>query len=260
MLIKTWYLLGLLLLSLVFSFAEAAKYLTEKPDILIPCSLDDAGFNNCLGRNLQVMLTNWKDGVPGTKTVGPWEPFSIKRVKLSQNDNSALAINADLRNIVVRGASQAVVKETRYNQKQYKLRALLNIPKLSFDFDYKVRGNILVLNLNGQGKGQFEAGKITMVVELDVKPRITPEANFADLQHVKTNIPEIGSFKVKLNNLFGGDKQLEETAHTIINENWRQFVDILRPAIEQAIEAVMSDRFTKLLNYLPATYLIENFH
>lgn len=35
----------------------------------------------------------------------------------------------------------------------------MQVPKLSFDFDYKLKGNILVLNLDGQGKGQIEAGK-----------------------------------------------------------------------------------------------------
>lgn len=101
--------------------------------------------------------------------------------------------------------------------------------------------------------------KISIVVEIDVKPRVTPEATFADVEHVKVNFQEIGNFKVKLHNLFA-DKQLEDSAHTLINENWRQFYEILRPAIEQAIEAVMLDRYKKILNYLPATYLIADFH
>ncbi|KAM8704964.1 hypothetical protein ACLKA7_009425 [Drosophila subpalustris] len=257
--IKICHLLGFLLIFLLLSVTEAAKYLTEKPDILHPCSLNDAGLNNCLGKNLQVFLTTWKDGLPGTKTVGPWDPLLIKRVKLSQNGNNALSINADLRNIHVRGVSQAIIKETRYNHQQYKLKTVMQAPKLSFDFDYKLKGNILVLNLDGQGKGQIEADKITIVVEIDVKPRITPEAIFADVERVKVKFQELGNFKVKLNNLFA-DKQLEDSAHALINENWRQFYEILRPAIEQAIEAVMLDRYKKILQYLPATYLIADFH
>lgn len=93
-----------------------------------------------------------------------------------------------------------------------------------------------------------------------MKPRSTPEATFSDVQHIKIKITDIGNFKISLPNLFGDDKLLEETAHTIINENWREFIDILRPAIEQAIEAVVKDRLTKILNYIPTTYLIENFH
>lgn len=256
--IQILYTFGVLLL--VLTVTEAANYLTEQPDVLVPCSLDDPGFSTCLAKNLQVLVTTWKDGLPGTNIVGPWDPLAIKRVKLSQTGNSAVSINADLRNILVRGASQGTVKEARYNSKEYKLKALLYIPKLSYDFDYKMRGNLLVLNLNSQGKGHFECDKLTAVLELEVKPRITPQANFADVQNVKVYFPEIGNFKIKLNNLFGGDKQLEDTAHMIINENWRQFYDIMRPGIEQAIQAIALDRFKKILSYLPANYLIKNFH
>lgn len=45
-------------------------------------------------------------------------------------------------------------------------KALFAVPKLSFDFDYKVKGHVLALNLNGQGKGQFEAGKNLDIVDL----------------------------------------------------------------------------------------------
>lgn len=99
-----------------------------------------------------------------------------------------------------------------------------------------------------------------MLMELAVKPRSTPEATFADVQKVKVAFREIGNFKIKLNNLFGGNAELESTAHTLFNENWRQFYEILRPAAEQAIEAVMLDRVKKTLNYVPATYLIQDFH
>lgn len=99
-----------------------------------------------------------------------------------------------------------------------------------------------------------------MFLELAVKPRHTPEATFADVQKVKVSFKQIGNFKIKLNNLFGGNTELESTAHTLFNENWRQFYEILRPAAEQAIEAVMLDRAKKTFDYVPATYLIQDFH
>lgn len=167
-----------------------------------------------------------------------------------------------------------------YNAQRYVAKALFAVPKLSFDFDYKVKGHVLALNLNGQGKGQFEAGKnweslpsiysyliklffiekLVIVMEFAVKPRRTPEAIFADVQKVKVSFREIGNFKIKLNNLFGGNAELESTAHTLFNENWRQFYEILRPAAEQSIEAIMLDRTKKTFDYVPATYLIHDFH
>lgn len=98
------------------------------------------------------------------------------------------------------------------------------------------------------------------MIEIAVKPNHTSDATFADVQKVKVSFREIGIFKIKLNNLFGGNAELESTAHTLFNENWRQFYEILRPAAEQSIEAIMLDRVKKTFDYVPATYLIQDFH
>ncbi|KAH8358407.1 hypothetical protein KR093_000042, partial [Drosophila rubida] len=233
-------------------------------DALIPCSLDGPNFNDCLLKNLQVIFVNWTDGLPGTNTVGPVDPFFIKQLKLSRSspkiDNNPININVDVKNIRVSGVSQAKLIDLNYDPNQHLVKAVLYIPKLRFDSDYKVKGNVLLLNLNGQGKGFFETEKVTAHLAVSVKARATPDATFCDVQSVKVGFPEIGGFKIKLDNLFGGDKQLEEAAHAIFNENWRQFYEILQPAIEEAIQAVMLDRTKKIFNYVPANYILENFH
>lgn len=45
--------------------------------------------------------------------MGSFDPLYIKRVKFSQDTNNAIAINADLKEVHVAGAGQAVVKEAR---------------------------------------------------------------------------------------------------------------------------------------------------
>lgn len=93
-----------------------------------------------------------------------------------------------------------------------------------------------------------------------MKPRTSPEAIFADVQSVKVSFREIKQFRIKLENLFGGNKDLEDTAHTLFNENWRDFYEVLRPAVEQTVSGVLLDRFKKTFNFVPATYLIKDFH
>ncbi|XP_060648516.1 uncharacterized protein LOC132786111 [Drosophila nasuta] len=258
--IKIGISLGLLLLSLGLPATEAGKYLTTQPSELTPCHLGDPSFESCFTKNMQTIFITWNNGPPGSNNLGPFDPLTIKRLKISQAGNNVITINADFKNLVVKGASQAVVKKATYDPDRGLVKGLLSIPKLRFEFDYKLKGHVLLLNLNGQGNGFFETEKITTLVEVVVKPRITPDASFSDVQSSKVTFPEIGGFRIKLNNLFGNDKQLEETAHTIFNENWRQFYDILQPAIEQAIQAVMLDRANKIFSYVPANFIIENYH
>ncbi|KAH8267795.1 circadian clock-controlled protein daywake [Drosophila bipectinata] len=241
---------------LVFvSAGEASKYLAEKPDFLTPCVEGD---NPCLTSNFQSFFRQWKDGIPGNNAVGSFDPLYIKRVKFSQDANNAIAINADLKEVYVAGAGQAIVKEASYNN--YVAKALITVPKLRFNFDYKVKGHVVALNLNGHGSGYFESENALIYLEMAVKPRTSPEGIFADVQSVKVSFREIKQFRIKLENLFGGNKDLEDTAHTLFNENWRDFYEVLRPAVEQTVSGVLLDRFKKTFNFVPATYLIKDFH
>ncbi|EDW67424.1 uncharacterized protein [Drosophila virilis] len=258
--IQIFNFLGLLLVSMLATLAVASNYLAEKPNFLTPCVLEDPNFNKCLATNLQGIFVQWKDGIPGTNTVGSMDPLFLKRVKFTQDANNAIALNADLQNVNVIGSSQLTIKEANYSPSKYVAKALIFVPKLRFEFDYKVKGHVLALNLNGQGKGYFESENVVVGLEIAVKARSAPEGTFADVQRVKVYFREIGSFHIKLKNLFGNNAELDRTAHTLFNENWRQFYDVLRPAIEQTFETVLLDRTKKIFAYVPATYFIHNFH
>lgn len=97
-------------------------------------------------------------------------------------------------------------------------------------------------------------------MDMAVKPLSTPEGTFADVQRVKIALREIGNFHINLSNLFGDNAELNNAAHTIFNENWREFYEVLKPAIEQTFETVLLDRTKKIFAYVPATYFIHNFH
>ncbi|XP_016938254.4 circadian clock-controlled protein daywake [Drosophila suzukii] len=258
MLIKVSKFLSLF--SVLLAAAEGAKYLAEKPDFLTPCIVGDPSLNACLTSNFQTFFRQWKDGIPGNNAVGSFDPLYIKRVKFAQDANRAIALNADLKEVYVAGAGQAVVKESSWDQSHYVAKALISVPKLRFNFQYKVKGHVVALNLNGHGNGYFEAENALIYLELAVKPLTTADGVFADVQSVKVSFREIKQFRIKLENLFGGNKDLEDTAHTLFNENWRDFYEVLRPAVEQTVSGVLLDRFKKTFIYVPATYLIKDFH
>ncbi|XP_022213665.1 uncharacterized protein LOC111068457 [Drosophila obscura] len=250
----------LIILVVLTATAEGLKYLAEKPDYLTPCIAGDPSLNSCLSKNLQTLFHQWKDGIPGYNAVGSLDPLYIKRVKFSQDSSQAIAINADLQNVYMTGGSQAVVKEASYDPKHYAMKALVYVPKLRFQFDYKVKGHVIALNLNGHGSGYFEAEQALLQMEMAGRPRVTPEGAFAEVDRVKISFRDIKQFHIQLNNLFGGNKALEDSAHMLFNENWREFFEVLRPAAEQTVEGVLLDRMKKTFAYVPVSYFIKDFH
>lgn len=75
--------------------------------------MGDPNFIVCLTKNFQSFFRQWKDGIPGYNAVGSFDPFYIKRVKFTQDASRSIAINADLKEVYVAGAGQALVLESR---------------------------------------------------------------------------------------------------------------------------------------------------
>ncbi|EDW81394.1 uncharacterized protein Dwil_GK11044 [Drosophila willistoni] len=256
--IKNSKSLSLLLFSII-TIVGASKYLAERPSYLTPCVTGDSGFNKCLASNFQTLFHQWKDGIPGTNTVGSLDPLFIKRVKFTQDPQRSIALNADLHDVYVTGGSQSVVKEARYDADRHVAKAVVFIPFLRFAYDYKVKGHVVALNLNGHGKGFFELQNAEVIFVLSVTPDVQGDVSFAKVDSMKVSFHKIGNFHIQLDGLFE-DKELERSANMLFNDNWREFYEVLRPAAEQTVEGVLLDRFRKTFNYVPANYFIKDFH
>lgn len=83
-------------------------------DFLTPCDLDDSSFGQCLSKNLQHVFVEWKDGLPGTNTLGSLDPLVLKTLTITQaNPNNVIQFKSNMRNVHMSGASQLIVKKAR---------------------------------------------------------------------------------------------------------------------------------------------------
>lgn len=81
---------------------------------------------------------------------------------------------------------------------------------------------------------------------------------FCDVENVKIEIKEIGNFRINMENLFNGQKALEDSTNALFNQNWREFYDVLRPPIEQTLQVILLDRFRKIFKYVPSTFFVAD--
>ncbi|XP_017488307.1 PREDICTED: protein takeout-like [Rhagoletis zephyria] len=247
----------LLALTVQISFTES-KHLAKKPDFLIPCDFnDDANLNTCCAKNFQLLLTGWgPSGIPGLN-LGSLDPLTIKRIKVQQN-TPPLVLDAILENLVVTGATEAVVNKVVLDKKTLVLDARLELPKLHAVGNYKVKGSVLGLNINGQGDCTFDASKIRLAFHLTTKLRDEGDLTFSEVLSFKAKILEIGDFHIDVMRLFDGQPELTSTANDLFNQNWRELFGILGPTLEQTLEAVLGDRLMRMYKYIPASYLFVN--
>ncbi|XP_053953090.1 protein takeout-like [Anastrepha ludens] len=234
------------------------EYLRDKPSFLQPCHLHDAGNGKCLANAFENLFTNWRNGVPGLNGLSPIDPFHVKRVRLSQQTENLADIKAELKDVVAHGMSGTKVLKTSVNAKDYTIEFKLRTPAVHVEGDYKVKGRILILNLDS-------AGKMSSTVE-NLEYRIACKADlkqidgeyFFDITSATARIDKVGNFKIHFSNLFGGNKELEESAHDLFNNNWREIFEIMRPAFGQTINTIVLDRYKKILKYVPASYFLDD--
>ncbi|XP_062125560.1 uncharacterized protein LOC133838460 isoform X1 [Drosophila sulfurigaster albostrigata] len=241
---------------------QAGKYLTEQPDDVIPCSLEDPDFTEILTKNLQTIFINWSDGLPDSDIVGPVDPFYIKELDLKRNsspdDSEQINVNTDLKNIVVKGARRATISNLEYDPAKYEVKVTYEIPSLNIIFDYKVKGTSNSVILDEEGKGQLEVGYVALSFEVILKPRVKDEATFLEVVKVEASFGNVEDLKIKLDDLFGDDQERKKDAHAFLHRNWEDIFENFQPLFDYVARTMLADRAKKILSYIPANFIISD--
>ncbi|XP_011291200.1 protein takeout [Musca domestica] len=240
------------------TLTAAAKVLTEKPGFLTACKRSDPAFGKCFATNLQKCLHEWKSGVPGLKTLGSLDPLHIKRAKFSQGGkNDIISIDMDLANVELMGLSDVIIEDIGSNGNNLDIKFKLTAPNFKWNGDYAMKGNILSLALDSKGKTFMAFEKPTFTLNYKMKLRKEGDYEFADLEKLHLVWEDNANVQFRLENLFNGDKALEDSAHTLLNANWRPIFENLRPVLSQTNEIVLKDILNKIMAYVPANYFFD---
>lgn len=132
---------------------------------------------------------------------------------------------------------------------------LLTLPKLSLKAKYSLNWKIALLNLQGKGDAYTNLGKIRNilmenelwsshlfnVVNTKAKLKLTGSTylkhgvEYIKIDAVNLNV-QPSQVQVRFENLFNGQKGLEEVANDVINQNIKTLQDAVLPEIERGIE------------------------
>ncbi|XP_073840763.1 protein takeout-like [Musca autumnalis] len=236
---------------------NGANIIREKPAFLDICKRSDSGFGQCWAKNTEKMLQEWRSGVPGLKSIGTLDPLHVKRVKISQGGQGGpVAFNMELTKAELSGLGAAIFEDLGSNGNNLDLKLKMTLPSFKLNADYTMQGNILSLPLNSHGKTRMTFQNAVFSCNAHCKLREEGEFMFVDLEKVQIIFEDIGAVQFRLDNLFGGNTALEESAHTLFNENWRAIFEVLRPSLSQTTEIVLKDVLSRILAILPANHYV----
>uniref|UniRef100_A0A1I8PHV7 Uncharacterized protein n=1 Tax=Stomoxys calcitrans TaxID=35570 RepID=A0A1I8PHV7_STOCA len=121
-------------------------------------------------------------------------------------------------------------------------------------------GKLLQLNMDGKGKTEVSMVNALTTLELRLKKRVEGNLIFGVVDKMNTELLDAEDMHLMFQNIFGGNKDLEDSIHVLMNENWRSFFGIVRPGINEAINVIMRRNVEKILEFVPISLVLDGIN
>ncbi|CAD7077894.1 unnamed protein product [Hermetia illucens] len=196
-------------------------------------------------------------GLPGLDSLPPIDPLYVKRIRVDQSGSPAVNLDVELTNIVVRGFNKMKIVESQVDPKDYHWETKIFLPKMSIRGNYGLKGRILLINLNGHGNMSLEID--TLNIDLYTTARLYEKGNFTfcNVTDAKASYT-IDKLKTRFDNLFNGNKELEESTNAFFNENWATLNQALQPIIQSAISEILLKYMRAIFHFIPANFFVSD--
>ncbi|CRK99076.1 CLUMA_CG011971, isoform A [Clunio marinus] len=185
----------------------------------------------CLKNSIESLRPLLKTGkiAPGFVIDG-LDPFLLGDISFSQG------FEVSLFNVKVFGASNLKIEKIRINTESFKIELVAFMPKITTESFYAMRWKISLLDIKGQGNAYTILENVKIVLKLTGTDYQRQGATYLKIDNVQLKI-QPQSIKLRFDNLFNGNKALEDVGNEVINQNVHLLSANMLPLVEQAIGA-----------------------
>lgn len=252
------FICGLIVVNCV-NEVTSVEFYAEKPAFLPSCKIYEPGFTKCSTNTVQKLIDQLIIGIPEVvEEFGPFDPMRVHDIYFKQDNSDVATIRANLSDILVKGFSKTVIKESRVSKKDFSWITKIFLPKMRLDANYKMEGRILLIPLKGSGKMYIEIDNLDII--LYTKTQLYEKAGFT-FDNVTAVRVDLNMTRVRTNfeNIFNGQsKEVERSTNEFFNENWRDFYEALKPIIIETVETILYDIMHKVFELIPANFFVED--
>jgi len=239
----------LLQLSLAFAVVPliSSQSNTQLPPYINVCKKNEPQLSRCMMKSVEQLRPLLARGIPELD-IPPIEPIFIGDLIVAESvPGQGLTITA--KGVKAYGPSKFVLKSLNIVDYPKKFSFELELPQLYAEGLYDIDGRILLIPVKGNGKfhGNFTGGTGDVQIH---NQRVTKNGkDYILAKKIDIKI-RIRNGKLRLDNLFGGDKVLGDVVNETINRNFDLFSAEIIPLIERAL----SKHFKKVGNKIMSRY------
>ncbi|XP_014289106.1 protein takeout [Halyomorpha halys] len=228
--------------------ASSIKLLSKQPEWLkAPCKRKDPNLNECIRSTFQGMFPYFAKGIPEVN-IPRFEPLFIEKIGITKG-HGAVTLTGNFNNLYAHGPSNTTAVSCLFDIENGRFNMGLNIPMITTESQYNLKGNILLLPLIGVGNAKLILRNVTTEVYMKVSfPKVQGE-EVMRVDGMKVEF-RMANCRVHLDNLFNGNKVLGHTVNNFLNKNALEVVEELKENIGENLAVVfkkiMNDAFTRI--------------
>ncbi|XP_071440032.1 protein takeout-like [Hetaerina americana] len=238
-------LLALGALALVISGGEAKSVGSR----FTVCKTKDKDFQDCFKRSAQAALHGvLADGIPEWGFV-PLDPLFVPQMVIATGDGP-VGLTLKFDNSTQIGLKTGHMVKSSADPKNYKFTLEFKLPSYTVIGPYEANGRIILLPITGKGLSNFTYYDVDVTWQIEGKPQTIKGKNY--MEPVKFDV-KIHSERasIDLTNLFNGDKTLSDNMLKFLNENQKDFLGEVEPALNSAFSELFLGLSKHLFKKIP---------
>uniref|UniRef100_A0A1B6C2E4 Lipid-binding serum glycoprotein N-terminal domain-containing protein n=1 Tax=Clastoptera arizonana TaxID=38151 RepID=A0A1B6C2E4_9HEMI len=177
------------------------------------------------------------------------EPLVIPMIMLEQG-TKAVNYKAKLKDIKVFGLSEYKFQTINVQLDKLLLTGKVDFNRVHLVSDYDIKGRALVLPV--EGNGIFKANLTQVMADIIVQCSLVKRKGmeYLDIKDVSVKL-NVGGAMANFGNLFNGDPTLSQTTNAFLNENAKDIIDEIKPAVEAVVGMLIDDILSKFFKTTP---------
>ncbi|CAH1383479.1 unnamed protein product [Tenebrio molitor] len=223
------------------------------PSTFKKCDKKQRDFNQCLSTAVRDALSQLN---VQKKEIGLpcFEPLEIPSMVVGAG-TGVVDFAQNYEYIKISGLTKPDSLKARMDFEKKTLELEVDYQEIIINFEYKIKGKILVLPVQGEGPGRLILikPKYLVIFYLEEYEKKNNKKYYKTNQH--KFFSELQGLSVKLENLFNGDKILSDNIHQVMNENWKEVFGDVKSGYEEAFGKIFTSVLSNFLSRVPITEL-----
>lgn len=215
------------------------------------CQRSNEKFHDCLRNAIKNALIFLRDGY-NASNIPSIDPYFIeyeKTVHVPEGSSAAnFNLRSEIRNVSLTGLATGLEIRrvaTKFSDKTFQMKIEALLPEIKLEGNYKLKGQMLILRMNGQGKMKVVQKNVTGIMSFKGDIIQKDGIDYINMTSMTSKLTPTSTFYF-LENVFNGDPILSDTINGFMNENWKEVNEILLPAYFR----IINEKFRHITNLI----------